>query len=104
MLLLGICRLKISTFGLFRVDIRFSFQNCYLGYRKRSRGLNYGRSRLTLLFIFCEELQMLDMFDLQDDCIDKIVLKSLCFSSVQIESVEDGIVDISNSRGREKLE
>ena len=47
---------------------------------------------------------MLDMFDLQGDCIDKNVLKRLCFSSVQIESVEDGIIDISNSRGREKLE
>ena len=47
---------------------------------------------------------MLGRFVPRDDCVSYKILKGLCFSGVEVESVEDGIIDVANSRGREQFE
>ena len=47
---------------------------------------------------------MLDRFVPQGGCVSYKILKSLCFSGVEVESVEDWIVDVANGGGREQFE
>jgi hypothetical protein len=97
MLWLGTCHLGRVPFVIFRGDRHFLFENCGRSYRRGSKDLIGNRSLLALLCLAYGEMQVLGRFDLRDDCMIYGVLKCLCFASLEIEMVEDGVVEVTHS-------
>ena len=92
-----------TPFELFIKDTPSSFENYCPDCQKRNTSLNLDRSLLILLFLSCAMLQMLGMFFPMDGYIVNYILKGLCLACVEIESIKDRIIDISNCRSREQL-